>query len=197
MISRPTIFRAALCRFILGHASFLGARSLYLTARINGITLGPAQMEGFTNLTLFMALGLNREPSAVHDAHCRAPPVSIAAGAYSRASSRPPRCLCSRCCTVAPSRTHSTAPSRSPPEALSPWRCSSRGSVPARCRSLVACHSAGTSMPILATCSHARHALFGSRDGQVSRPTSLNRRRTCGAICGSWLRSRLLNWLAG
>lgn len=67
MISRPTIFRAALCRFIPGVLAFLGC-GLYLTARLKSITLGPAQVEGFTNLTLFMALGFVVSISAVRRA---------------------------------------------------------------------------------------------------------------------------------
>jgi len=56
MISPPTILRAALLRFIPGVLAFLGC-GLYFTASRKGIALGPDQMEGFTNLTLFMALG--------------------------------------------------------------------------------------------------------------------------------------------
>lgn len=56
MISRPTILRAALLRFIPGVLTFLGG-GLYVTARNKGIALGPEQIEGFGNLTFFMTLG--------------------------------------------------------------------------------------------------------------------------------------------
>jgi hypothetical protein len=56
MISRFTIIRAAIGRFIPGVLAFLGC-GLYVTARMKGLTLGPPQIEGVTILTLFMALG--------------------------------------------------------------------------------------------------------------------------------------------
>jgi hypothetical protein len=56
MISFPTILRAAVRRFIPGVLAFLGC-CLYFSARVSDITLGPPQVEGLTNLVVFMTLG--------------------------------------------------------------------------------------------------------------------------------------------
>jgi len=56
MISRPTILRSVIGRFLPGVLAFFGG-GLYLTARVKGLTLGPAQIEAFTSLMLVMTLG--------------------------------------------------------------------------------------------------------------------------------------------
>ena len=56
MISRPTILRSVIGRFLPGVLAFFGG-GLYLTARVKGLALGPAQIETFTGLMLFMTLG--------------------------------------------------------------------------------------------------------------------------------------------
>lgn len=56
MTSHSAILRAAVRRFIPDVLGFLVC-GLYLTARIKGVTLARPQIDGFTNLTLFMTLG--------------------------------------------------------------------------------------------------------------------------------------------